>query len=599
MSAEKLLKFPSNQADEWSAAGTRLVDVDIPAGIGYSNLDGAYLLLKTRIDTNETTVPNAVRPVSIGVNLDTPEYDSDCFIRNAYMESERAGRFDEIPEVNLLNQALDFYSLSSEDRKTKTTYNGSFLQDEYNFLRSNFRDLPKMTISGDILDTTDNPAYELTPELIVPLKKLIPFAANNTTYSNAFHGNTRVHLEFQDTDKTLVYAYQYTTNFECAPVDCSSVDPRDTLVLRNLFHEPQAVPLYIQMPVTVNYTSYDASGEILTIAYDTNPNDITVNTAGTYTVSGTDLNGGSGTGAEFVITVADVSYTDNQRITTAIQSGGSNYTHEDVITVSGNHFGGIGADQLRIYVQTVSATHTSDTVNTYITGLEHNANGVPGQVEVTIADALPVDASVTSYGNVNFEMSAPDADPVWYIEEVALVVPQLLLNKAQRDAANEAVKSGAQMSWMTWVREPQQMLQGTKFEKQFELPPFTGNVLTLTPKDTLVSEKDNAARFRYRINGADATRFDVEPESTLYHDQIVETWRNLRRPLNNLDETGSQENSYAEKPVIYPRPIPLAPEQGRATLTINSNSNMAQKNVYMYKQVRRTLTMNADGATIN
>ena len=148
------------------------------------------------------------------------------------------------------------------------------------------------------------------------------------------------------------------------------------------------------------------------------------------------------------------------------------------------------------------------------------------------------------------------------------------------------------------MREPQQMLEATKFDRQFTLPPNTGNVICLTATDSLVSVQDNASSFRFRINGQDATVYDIEPYSSYYYDSVVELWTNMGKTLNNLDESRNEDNDFTVPSMIYPLVVPLLPEPGFFSLRIHAGALMSQKNLYAYKQVQRTLKIGANEIAI-
>lgn len=686
----KLLKLPSKEADTWTPTGSHIVHLDMPAGIDFSNLDQAVVLLSVNIPNLEivTNGQNAVRPCAIGIGRDAPEYDSDCFVRNCWMESEVAGRFDDMEEPNFLNQNLDFYSRSTEGRKAATSYNGSFLQDEYGFCRSTFRQVNKLSTRGQSLNLADDASSELTATLPIPLKKLVPFANNMAFYPNRLMGNTRLMLEFENDVKPLVYCWTDPTVYQCVGMAAAgAADPRNVLHLSQHFHNPNACSLYMNEPVRVLYTSYPGLGigGIVEISYYTTPADVEGLLAGEYPIAPADITGGSAGSADFscIITVSDqfsqvivdmtvanpsvvtvastkdlesgmevtisgtiysvagtpvvesvkykiivlspttfslydldgvtpvnvtafvggglINYpTDGlQKLTVAITAAGNGYGESDVLTVSGIHFGGTAAYQLKIVVQELDPAPTNGHFDAYITALEHDET--TDVISVTLSAPLPVSPN-NHYGNISIQMmdkALIAEEPTWNITKVQLTVPQLFPGKQVMDSFMKNVKeNGVVIPWFTWIREPQQMLEATKFDRQFTLPPNTGNVICLTATDSLVSVQDNASSFRFRINGQDATVYDIEPYSSYYYDGVVELWTNMGKTLNNLDESRNEDNDFAVPSMIYPLVVPLLPEPGFFSLRIHANAVMSQKNLYAYKQMQRTLKIGANEIAI-
>ena len=700
----KLLKLVSKEADIWSATGTHEVNVDIPSGIDFCNLDQTMILLEVRVDNTEIQAVGGVRPVSIGFARDAPEYDSDCFIRNCHFESEVAGRFDSMEEPNLLNQNLDFYSQTTEGKKSATSYNGSFLQDEYGFLRSTFRQLNKLSTPGQVL-SAQNPgdvSTELKATLMIPLKKIIPFARNMSFYPARMMGTTRLHLEFENDLKTLVYYADDERVFKTLAVPAAAADDRNTLILADRFHDPDACSLYMTEPVQVSFSTYAGGGSVGDFTYYTQTNPPTLPPAplagfdpvnlvpGTYSIDPANITGGSGTDAEVdvivsqplelivtnmtiaspsVVTilgstvqlnenqqvfltnidysvtgvpVADVgvkytirNLTNNsfelfdetntvpinvtafavallgrvqfpigpiQRVEVLFTELGDDYLPGDVLEIDDVHFGGLnGENDLYIDILSIDLPPTVQVLNTVITGLTHDLRS--NTVTVTLRDQLPDSAVVNDYGDVTIRMLEANvgaSPPDWAIDKVFLTVPQLFPPKATVDSfMNNIRQNGIVLPWFTFIREPQQVLASTKFDRQFTLPPNTGNVICLTPNNTLVSENDNVNNFRFRINGQDASTYDIVYQSPFYYDAIVESWTNMGKTLNNLDENRNEDVPvFAEPPMILPTVVPLLPEPGFFSLSIRANANMTQKNLFAYKQVQRTLKLTANEISI-
>lgn len=591
----KLLKFVSNQADTWTPTGSHLVDVDMQAGVDFSNLNDAVLMLSTVITTSESVPGPVVRPVSIGIGRDAPEYDSDCFIRNCWMESEVAGRFDDMDEPNFLNQNLDFYSKSTEGRKAATSYNGSFLQDEYGFLRSTFRDLQKLTTRGQTLTTASS---ALTATLPITLGKIIPFANNNRFYPNRLMGKTTLHLEFENDAKPLVYSYLDPSVHMCQTIGALAADARNELYLSQRYYDPRAYNGYMNQPIEIQYTSYFGDvGGVTGVTYYTTPSDLSGVTPGVYPIPPASVTGSAaGTGLGITVTVGAPTPVGLQVLTVAVTAPGADYGIDEILQVSGTLWGAAADHDLFLMIQTLNSVATHETHETYISGLAHDIG--TDRVRVTLASPLP--PSVTPfYGDVRFQMLAETAEPTWAIEKVQLTVPQLFPAKNEiASFLNNIKESGLEIPWMTWMREPQQMNAGLRFDRQFTLPPNTGNVICLTSVDSLVSVQDECRNFRFRINGQDATMYDIAPEGSLYYDGIVETWNNMGAQLNNLDESRNEDNVFTLKPMIYSTVVPLSPEPGFFTLKIRANNIMTQKEVYAYKQVQRVLKISASEIVI-
>lgn len=613
-SPSKLLKIPSKETDTWSPTGSSIVHVDIPATVGYSNLNDTLVLLDVNVPHFDTSanLTGAVRPVGLGTAINAPSYDSDCFIRNCFLESEAAGRLDDMQSPNLLNQNLDFYNKSSEGKKSETSYNGAFLQDEYGFFHSTFRDLAKLSIPGQVIKPGDKYSSKTrVATLPIPLKKLFPFAKNMRFYPNTLMGNTRIELEFENNVQKLVYSPVNPTSFRVLAIPGTAADPRDKLKLAGNFRfmDPDACPLYQYMPINLTYKSYTAAGiasggAISQIAYFTTPGDIKGVTPGTYAVATANITGSvAGTGVTLSVTVGDESPMGVQSLTVVTTGGGTGYQAGEVLTVDSTHWGDAGNNyvlSIQILDTSAAVSGAVKTATRYITEIEHNAND--GEVTLTLSAPLTsVAVPGVLFGNIRFTMTPLAVQPTWEIQKVQVTVPQLLPSRSEVDGFMGDIKdAGVNISWFTWQREPQNLHDAAlKFDRQFTLPPNTGNVIVLNARtDSLISQPDNITDFRFRINGQDATVYDISPGTSFYYDTIVQTWTNLGATLNNLQEDRNEEEDFANPVMIMPTVVPLLDEPGFFSLRFRANNPMVGKDIYAYKQVQRVLKISAGGFQI-
>lgn len=600
----KLVKLTSDETGPFTPTGVKVANFHIPQSLGFVDLDSAYVLLKMSADTTtNSTETTAVRQVAIGLGSDKPKYDPDVFIRNSYLESERAGRLEDHNDCNIINQVLHFGDRSGEDLQSMTAYDGTFEVDEYGIYRSNFRDLRFLDSSSDsfsnysLTNGVDGRAPNLTPEIRVPLKSVCKMADGMKQFPLAAVGDMVLHLEFEDDTYTLLRQHDPNLEYECRGFDVSSTDARNSAVLTDHYVNPKSIGLFGGMPIHIT-GGYDTSGDIVSAEMYTIPADFTA-TAGTYEISGAHLTETTGTGAQFTLTVTDTSYSTPDLALT-IDAGGAGYHSDTVIQVNGANWGAAADVSLFIQTYEVGTIDTGIDVNTYITGLTHNYNGEPGAIRVTWFDAIDACAGDYKANNVVLSQVANDGTPTWSISDANLVLPQLQLNKAQIEAFNKNLKKGIEMNYMVWDSEVVNQDAANRYDRQFRLPPMCANVIGVTPRGSLFSDRDNVDKFRFKINGTITTDRDIEDKTPLYYDRVMETWNNMGRDLKCLDVQRRLDTNTAyanNEPFIYPQPIPLMPQESQLDLNVRSSTQTAG-NLYMFKQKQRTLKLNENGAQV-
>lgn len=601
----KLVKIPSDYAGTLTANGIRLMDFKIPADLGFVDLDKAYLLLKMNADTGSgqtvASRPNAIRAVGFGAGADRPKYDPDVLIRNAYMDAANVGRLEDHNDCNLINQTLHFHERSAEDLQSNTIYDGTFETDEYGRVRSNFRDLRFLEVSGDsftnysLTSGVDGRKPVLTPEIKIPLKSVCKMADGLSQFPIGEVGDMHLHCELEDTTHELLNVFSGVTTSNLKGLDASGVT-NASFILAEHYHDAKAVPYWGGQPVSV-VSGYDVCGHIAAVYPWTEPLDFTA-TAGTYTVSGADLAGGSGTGAEFTITVTDKSPYDTNQVTVAIDNSGANYVATDTIVVSGTHWGSDAS--LYMSLQTGGSV-VGATTSGEIIGMEHNYNGVLGQVRITLSNAVPAGTAgqVLNGGLLTSIPSNGTAD--WSVIEANLVVPQLMMNQAELNNYRQMLAKGIDIDYMVYDVEAANVDGGSRFNRQFTLPPMCGNFIAVTPRnDYLLPYRDLASSYRVKVNETYTTESAIAEKSQLYYDRIIQTYDNLGKDLKNLDCEYRLDTQVAYdasgEPFVMMQPVPLMPEQSQLDLEIHGS--LTQGTIYGYKQRKRTLRLNNNGAEL-
>lgn len=622
----RIVKIPSNESGNWTATTSRTINFDVPADLGVVDLDKSYLLLKMEADTNDTLVPDAVRPVALaGGSSALPAYNSSCMVKNSYLHSERAGRLEDHNDCNFLNQALDFYSESGQEKQSQTIYNGAFHWDEYGKPRSIFRELRYLEEADDAFDDydlatgVDDMTPNLTPEIRIPLKKVAKFADGMKQAPLFAMGDTRLHVELQNNNVKVLHTYaDLGETFELngiRDISGTSDAARSTSTLTAGYYDPKNLSLWGGAPVTLAYSTGDNSGSLVVETltdklnwYPSVPN-FTRDT-GDVTVSGADFTVVAGNATAINGLVLNLSFenptTDNQYTLTELSVdvcvGSAGLVVGDEFIVTGAVIGGDMTASLTFIVRDhTGIDSTPDPITTYITGLSHDAD--TGKVTVTWAEPVPSVARGQAGGeNMALTLLDVDADPTWTVTEANLVLHQLLLSPQQIEEMQKNINKGVDIPYMVWDREVVNVnANTTALAQQYRLPPQCGNIVILNSNNTdLVGKTNTVTDYRFEINGTQTTDTNVSVREPLYHDRIVETWSNMNKELKNLDERTSldtTEEDFGEEPAIFPQPVPLMPESSivdfRATAT-----GMAASNMYVYKQKQRVLKLSGQNAEV-
>lgn len=606
----KLMKIPSEYSGTLTATGTRNIDFHVPEALGFVDLDNAYLLLRMGADTatgqDPTSLPTAIRPVAFGAGADRPKYDPDVLVRNAYMEASRVGRLEDHNDCNLINQTLHFHERAGEDLQSNTLFDGTFETDEYGRVRSNFRDIRYLEASGDSFSgysltggaTGENRPPVLNPEIRIPLKSVCKMADGLDMFPVAAVGDLHLHCELEDQTHELMEVDSGGDLLNLKGVDNSGVAVNE-FYLSQHYYDANQIPLWGGQGVSI-LGGADVSNPIQSVTTYTIPADYTA-TVGTYAdLSGAQVTGGSGTGAVFTVTVADGDPYDTNPVTVALDASGDGYLATDTLVIPGTHWGSDAS--LYLDVRTTGPGIGSG-VNANITGLVHNADGVPGQVKVTLSDSIPAGPANQTLNNLILIPVSTDGTADWSVIEANLVVPQLMMNKGMQQQYQQELAKGIDIDYMVWDVEAANQDSGSRFNRQFTLPPMTGNVIAVTPRDNLLfPNRDNASTFRWKLNGEYTTDNAIAQKSPLYYDRVQDTFNNMGKQLKNMDclyraDTNRFFTASAE-PMIMPQPVPLMPEQSMLDLEVYASPNLTQGNIYCYKQKRRTLKLNNNGVEL-
>ena len=201
-----------------------------------------------------------------------------------------------------------------------------------------------------------------------------------------------------------------------------------------------------------------------------------------------------------------------------------------------------------------------------------------------------------SYGQLILRRvaDAPDSNLGEYVAtDLTYKIPtaELVLLQESKKSSDEIVKV-----YQTWKMEPTLIESSTTlWQKQFILEPNVANALFLNPPSdysTLYSLTNDIVSYRWALDNIDNTNRDVAIPSALHNDKLLDMFNNTGLKLKSLDETDNDG--------VIPMKIYTAMDDENVymdnkshTLQIilngDNTTNIQPKNVYLFKQVLKTL----------
>lgn len=556
--ATKLVKLVSDQASPFNVSNN-IVDITLPSYLGACDLSQTCLVINLKLLDKSNN--DALGLFDAGFKQ-KPNLDITSLIKNCKFSSQKGGIIEEIQAANVLHANVSPFQTDFESRKDEWYYGQAETQDSKvgTFLRK--------------VDSGDQQSKQETA-IKLPLSYLFGIGKMKQ-FSNKLFGDCKIHLEFEDDVSVVSHLFKNYTDDKVYSVVADNT-PNTASNITTLKLEKQNIPngnnIWNGMPITITGSGTSAAKSISSIT-SANP---------------------------AVFTVADV---------TGIENGTK-------ITVSG--VAGSGGD-----INAVNTTHTVTAVDTGAktitvaaldtTGYSFTSNGTLTFPENKTADAVIASSSYSQSSNevtftlkdnvnvtwisnnVSFQAKASgvgDTDLTYEINDVDLIAYQYLLSDSQISSLESKMKRGLNMEFLSYDLERVNMpavVANTQYDRQFDCPPNTINVLMMTPLNGyLVSGADNASSFRWRLNGLETTNRDIVLGQSLYNDRIMSVLSSGSIKVRNL----------APVSYIAGQSLPASPE--RQVVQIRQNQGSAASNakiLYLYKQRRRVIKANSNSVQV-
>jgi hypothetical protein len=175
------------------------------------------------------------------------------------------------------------------------------------------------------------------------------------------------------------------------------------------------------------------------------------------------------------------------------------------------------------------------------------------------------------------------------------------INTAELVMVQEGKKSSDNTPkvYTTWKMEPSLIDYNTnKWQKQFILEPNVSNALLLYPeqltdgKQSLYSIDNNLATYRWSLDNIDNTNRDVQMDSALYYDKLIETLNNTGVKIKNInDDFGGTLLPMKIYTAMDSNNIYMDNKTHTLQIVLNAGIDLQflPKNLYLFKQVVKTL----------
>jgi len=144
------------------------------------------------------------------------------------------------------------------------------------------------------------------------------------------------------------------------------------------------------------------------------------------------------------------------------------------------------------------------------------------------------------------------------------------------------VRSGVDIAYRTWEVEEDNMDAVPFYNRNFFVNPNVANVVMLSTGAELDSTIVNFSSYRTSINGVDNTNTDVVKSSSLYRDRLMSGTVRMGMPLRALQFP----------PDCIIQAVPASDKQQQFQVRMRaSGGNLPANNVYLFKQVTKTLSI--------
>lgn len=479
MSATKQIRIRSKEGVVLTKTGVYKTTIDID-GYGQSDLGRSYLVLKCAFKDGDGDLIVNSTDVYLGDIASGTLYDGQCFIRNCRLSCEQFGIVEENLKINVYHQTLRRFTEGTQVEKSRQVFGNERL-------------------------TTDDAGIA---HVIIPLSSIL--GCGTQVYPNSMCGNSTLTLELEF---VLDIAFQRKDELNGTSYEMLCEDITATAVGQQV-KQLTTTPTFYDLETAKGWFPVGSSVNLAAIV--TNP---------------TDLFPAQQAIVESVVLDNDshavVNFTTN--LYTFQQVG-------QVFSAAMNKAGGYDCnnatadDAGNIYVLTSDDADLLDVG--LLTGFEYKVgyidennvsfytSGVLTQYEVeagvaTMTFASPIITIDPATACTGVFITAVNNYPVsWEVQQTDLVLHKLLQEVPMK-----------QFQYETYSVEQTNQPATLQFRKQFQLEADAMKMVYMTPLNSLISEQNLAASYRWTLNNIDLTNrnvpIDRATSGSLYYDRLL------------------------------------------------------------------------------
>jgi len=491
--ATKLVSILQKESGPFTPSNN-LVSIDFEPG-NVTDLSKSYLDMEV-VFSDQDGNPLPESRVHLGEVVTECKYDASCFVKHATLRSDTVGLIEQQRYVNVYEQNMKQYTMSSEEEKASVALGNSEV----------------------VLDASG------TGHLIFPLEKILGCAKNGQMFPDYRMGQTRLELELED---KLQVAYAIDVNlmteftFTC--------DVQDSV--------NEIANATITQPFTSSFAKYFAIGRNYEVEYD-------VDGGATATAEVTLASFSQDAVTKKVTVVFDepIDVPNGSDITNltflSIEAenpnaficddvaGGAAATQVSEFTVNNALVGNFRAGEkytLGFLVQTTAGLDPADVYDTFTASLKTAIIDVTTPTDIILtfetAYTIPANKELTDV----FIFGAPELAHVnWSVTKINLV-------QAKPLAKQEVKEYVFQTQLLEQVNHP----AVNQFRRQVQLEANTDLVVAINPLAGTFLGFDQYNVYRNSVNGIDTITKDVEISHTsngsLYYDRLLYAFDDLKR----------------------------------------------------------------------
>lgn len=519
MSATKQIRIRSKEGVVLTKNGVYKTTIDID-GYGQSDLARSYLVLKvafTDATTGELLVNN--ENVWLGdIGTGTP-YDGQCFIRNCRLSSQQFGVVEENLKINVYHQTLRRFTEGEQVEESRQVFGNERL-------------------------TTDSNGVA---NIIVPLSSIL--GCGNQVYPNDMMGQSTLTLELEF---ILNIAYfegdeQDSGDFALGFANITGISGEtvEQITTTNVFADIDTARFWFAVDDNVG-VQFDLSGSGTNVSGQPNVESVVLDASNHAVITFTNL-------------IYEFDEADTIVNGLVINAGGVACNDENcdnqgnIYVLESDDF--MNPPPIIGLIYEVGYIDSNGICRYNSSKLTEFQSTADGDV-FTFAQAIITGQPLEEIGSI-FLVEKARYPANWAVQQTDLVLHKLLQEVPMK-----------QFQYETYSVEQTNQPATLQFRKQFQLEPDAMKFVYMTPIDSLISEQNLTASYRWTLNNIDLTNrnipIDRNTSGSLYYDRL----------LMNVD--GIQQlnpNPYGSLlATVYPERAPMG-QSNMAELMLDSDGS--------------------------